>query len=140
MATKKIGRPLKFKSEKELSEKITEYFNLCDTTIIKRLVNRKGDMIAEISKPYSITGLAYFLETNRQTLINYEDKDEFFDTIKNAKARIEANYEERALINDLNPVITIFTLKNNFDWRDKQETELSGGIEVTFHNSLKVNK
>ena len=117
----KVGHPLKFKSVEELQKKIMEYFEWCDKTVLRRVLNKSGQTISETTKPYSITGLAFYLGTNRQTLINYEEKENYFDTIKNAKARIEASYEERALINESNAVMSIFTLKNNFDWKDKQE-------------------
>uniref|UniRef100_A0A6M3XSH7 Putative terminase small subunit n=1 Tax=viral metagenome TaxID=1070528 RepID=A0A6M3XSH7_9ZZZZ len=125
MTTEKGGRPLKFNSPEELQSKIDSYFDYCDTTIIKRVINKNSETISEISKPYSITGLADYLDTNRQTLVNYEEKEEFFDTIKKAKAKIEANYEERALINENNAVISIFTLKNNFNWKDRQELDMT---------------
>lgn len=122
-----VGRPLKFKSKEELQTKIDKYFNSCDATVVKKIVNSRGDLISEVTKPYTITGLASFLDTSRETLINYEKKEEYFDTIKKAKAKIEEAYEYRALIGDSHPTITIFTLKNNFGWKDKQETDITTG-------------
>ena len=136
----KNGRPLLFESEEELSEKIEEYFRVCDETIIRRIVTKKGDIIAEISKPYSVTGLAYFLNTNRQTLVNYEKKDGFFDTIKNAKARIEANYEENALVGDTNVTMSIFSLKNNYNWKDKTEFSTDPENPLAIDISSTLNK
>lgn len=121
------GRPLKFKDKKELEDKIINYFEYCDITVVKKILNKNQEIIAELSKPYTITGLAEWLGTSRQTLLNYEDKDDFFDTIKNAKAKIEACYEERALLGDNNPIVSIFTLKNNFNWKDKTETDITTG-------------
>ena len=120
------GRPLMFETVEDLHNAIEDYFTECDNTIVKKILNKNQEIIAEVSRPYTITGLAQHLGTNRQTLINYEEREEYFDTIKRAKARIEACYEERALLGDNNPVVSIFTLKNNFNWKDKSETELSG--------------
>lgn len=146
------GRPLKFKNAKELQEKIDAYFAQCDRhpeeiVVYKwnqaeeeykdadgRVKTRFVDdrtcppveermwIIAE-QKPYKITDLAVFLGTNRQTLINYEERDEFLDTIKDAKAKIEAFWEDQLL----GPHATgpIFNLKNNFEWKDKSETDLT---------------
>lgn len=138
----KKRRPLKFKTPKELEEKINAYFDFCDNKIIKRIINKNGDLISEVATPYTITGLASFLGTNRQTLVNYEKKsDDFFDAIKKAKALIESNYEERALIGDNNVVMTIFALKNNFNWRDKQETDItSGGKPIPLLGNVRNNK
>lgn len=107
-----VGQPLKFSDVDDLQKRIDDYFFNCDTN----------------SKPYTITGLALALDTNRQTLINYEDKDEYFDTIKKAKSKCE-QYVEEYLFNGKNVAGAIFNLKNNYnDWRDKTEVEHSGEI------------
>ena len=108
-------------SVEELESKISEYFQRCDTN--KAEVYIKGDGICEIPKPipYTVEGLASFLKTNRQTLINYENKDEFFDTITHAKSKIQANLMERGLSKDNDANITKFNLSNNYGYRDKPE-------------------
>ena len=57
---------------------------------------------------------------SRQDLINYSNKEEFFDTIKKAKLKVE-NYLEKRLIKDSSCTGIIFNLKNNYGWKDKQE-------------------
>jgi hypothetical protein len=101
------GRPLKFQSVEELQQKIDAFFLECD---------KKQD-------PYTITGLALALDTTRQGLINYEDREEFYDTIKIAKARVE-NFAEKRLYSGT-AAGPIFALKN-FDWTDKQDVNLGG--------------
>ena len=101
----KVGRPKAFKSVKEVEEKINAYFNYCE----------------EKEKPYTMSGLAYYLEVSRQTLVNYSYEDEYFDTIKKARDKVQMQLEENALSNKANPTFTIFNLKNNFDWKDKIE-------------------
>lgn len=102
------GRPLKFKSVEELQVKIDAYFEECDKT----------------GKPYTMSGLAYTLETDRALLCRYENKDEFYNTIKNAKRKIERQFEERAINGEYNPTMAIFLMKNNFNYVDKQEQEI----------------
>lgn len=135
----KIHRPLKFKSVEEVEKKIEEYFESCfedkwfdeiarDENGNKQLDNNGKYLYIPIKKkvqikPMTITGLASYLGTNRTTLINYENRESFFDTIRKAKETIEANYEERALVQQNNPMFSIFALKNNFDWKDKSEVE-----------------
>lgn len=109
----KGGRPLKYKTVDELEIAITNYFENCDRH----------------HEPYTITGLALALDIDRKTLINYEKRDEFFHTIKKAKLRVE-NYLEKRLINDNSTTGIIFNLKNNFDWKDKQEIEHSGVVKL----------
>lgn len=102
-----IGRPLKYTSAEEMQKDIDKYFAECD----------------EKNKPYTVSGLAYALGTNRQTLINYENKEAFFDTIKRAKAKIELYNEEMLYSKDVSTTGVIFNLKNNYGWKDKQEIE-----------------
>jgi len=82
-------------------------------------------------KHYLITGLANFLHTSRETLINYENKDEFFDTIKAAKARVE-EYWEKLLIGS-NATGPIFNLKNNYGWKDQSQVDsnVNLGVDVS---------
>ena len=107
----------KFKSVRQLQNAIDKYFKECD----------------EKEKPYTVSGLAYALDTNRQTLLNYEEKfPEFVDTIKNAKAKIEAFNEEQLYNRNVPTVGVIFNLKNNYDWKDKQEIEgINSEIDIT---------
>lgn len=103
------GRPLKFKNKEDLQNKITEYF----------LVTPPEEI--------AITGLALFLDTTRETLCSYEEKDEFIDTIKRAKLTVEFAYEKRLIKNG--NAGSIFALKN-FGWKDKSEHEYQGGITI----------
>lgn len=125
------GRPLKFKTVEELQEKIDDY--LANTGWQKKKVYSKkaGDVIEiEYFEPATIGNLAVALGTNRQTLINYEEREEFFDTIKNAKAKIEAMIEYGGLAGYLPAVPNIFNLKNNFNWKDKQDIEQKGDMNI----------
>lgn len=109
----KGGRPLKFKNIEMLEGAINDYFEMCDSQ----------------HEPYTITGLALALDIDRKTLINYEKREEFFHTIKKAKLKVE-NYLEKRLINDNSTTGIIFNLKNNFEWKDKQEVEHSGNVKL----------
>lgn len=100
----RTGRPMKFKSVEAIQPLIDKYF---EDTPDERL---------------TITGLALALDTSRETLMDYEGRDEFSDTIKKAKNRIQESYEvslrKRGNAGD------IFALKN-FGWKDKQETDIN---------------
>lgn len=110
MQKAKIGNTnaLKYKSEKELKKGIEEYFEECDKN----------------KKPYTMSGLAYSLDIDRTTLINYGERDSFSTLIKKAKAKIQAQLEENALTGKGNATFTIFNLKNNYGWQDKAEVEI----------------
>ena len=111
-----VGRPRAFKSVEEVEEKINAYFNYCE----------------EKEKPYTMSGLAYYLGIDRKTLINYSKNEEYFHTIKKARDKVQMQLEENALSNKANPTFTIFNLKNNFDWKDK--------IEQTNDSLSEINK
>jgi hypothetical protein len=103
----KGGRPLKFKSVKEMNDKMEEYFKVTP------------------AKEVTITGLALYLDTSRETLVNYEERDQYFDTIKKMKERVAYEYEKD--LREKGRSGDIFALKN-FGWSDKQEIEHSGEI------------
>ena len=105
------GRPLKFKSPEEMQEKIDAYFKTTP------------------DEEVTITGLALALDTDRQTLINYEKRDEFFDTIKKAKTIVENSYERALRKNGRTG--EIFALKN-FGWQDKQEISAEVDNKVSY--------
>jgi len=74
--------------------------------------------------PPLIAGLAYHLDMSTEALRNYQDKDEFLATVKKAKQRVEIALEKR--LHAAAPVGAIFSLKNNFGWKDKSEQEHTG--------------
>ena len=113
------GRPAMFKSPAELQAKIEEYFN--GGAHLKQVVTAIGTIV-EIPT-ITICGLALFLGfSSRQSLLDYENRDEFSDIIKKARLRVEMNYEE--MLTDGKPTGAIFALKN-MGWHDKVENQHS---------------
>ena len=110
------GRPKLFKSKAELEKKIKSYFE-------KEAFVTFGDV--EMYSP-TISGLAYHLGMSTETLRMYGQSEEFSATIKRAKQKVEIHLEQRLASNAATG--TIFNLKNNFGWKDKQEIEHSGGL------------
>lgn len=106
MAKHPGGRPLKFESPEKLEAKIEEYF-------------KKTPM-----EMWTITGLAVALDTSRETLMNYQDRPEFFDAIKRGKEKVEMAYE--VSLRTRGNAGDIFGLKN-FGWRDRHETDITSG-------------
>jgi hypothetical protein len=104
----KVGRPRKYTNVDELQELIDNYFKTCD----------------EMHRPYTMTGLALFLDMDRRTLLRYEKEytDEFCLTITRAKERVQ-EFVECCLFKKGIAQGVIFNLKNNFGWEDKQEVD-----------------
>lgn len=105
------GRPLKWKTVDELKPLIENYF--ANTPF----------------EDWTITGLALALDCSRVTLLNYCNgaeegtrDEEFLNTIKNAKEKVENSYEID--LKRSGRTGTIFALKN-FDWQDKTTQDLN---------------
>lgn len=134
------GKPKKWETVEELQTDIDAYFEWCDNNPLKQLHTSQIDketgkpLEFNIARPYTIEGLCRFLECERMTLINYQKEkgyEEFFYTIKAAKNKIQQDKVERALTGLAPASPSIFDLKNNHGYKDKQETEHSGGLNIS---------
>ena len=91
----KGGRPPTYETVEEMQDIIDNYFEMCDGVLLKDkkgeiMFDKWGQPIYLNQKPYTVTGLALALGfTSRQTLLNYQGKPEFMDTITQAKLKIE---------------------------------------------------
>lgn len=109
----------KITSSEQIDKLAEEYFNEC----------------SELEKYPTVSGLAFVLGMDRKTLLRYENaidtgelvhldydvKVAIRNSIKRYKAYIEGCYEDRLLNDARSPIGTLFTLKNNYGWQDKQE-------------------
>lgn len=118
LVEKQKGRPKKYTDIQILENKINGYFKKCD----------------KLNKPYTLSGLAFALDMDRKTLYNYSKDEKFFPTIKKAKGKVETFVEERLFYP--NAAGAIFNLKNNFDWKDKQEVDTITSSRITIINDL----
>lgn len=133
------GRPPIFTSVEEMQEKIEAYFEECEGKVLENsngevALDKYGEPIMVGKKPLTITGLALALGFNsRQSLLNYEGKEEFLDTIKKAKSKVEQYAEERLFDKD-GANGAKFSLANNFKgWAEKQQ------IEADVNNKVNIN-
>ncbi|MFA6445726.1 MAG: terminase small subunit [Candidatus Paceibacterota bacterium] len=119
-----VGRPLKFQSVEELEKKIDEYFETTGWKT-KEVYDKKKQEVVTVPyyEPATITGMAVFLDTSRETISDYREKPEYADAIKKAKDKCEYSIEYGALTNNLNPAMAIFSAKNNYGWSDKTEID-----------------
>jgi len=109
------GRPPRYSNPEEMQAIIDAYF-------AERIAS-------DPPKPPTISGLAYALEMTTESLRNYENRDQFFATVKRAKQRVEMSLEER--LDASAPTGAIFNLKNNFGWKDQQDHAFTGPVQVT---------
>lgn len=132
----KGGRPPMYKTVEEMQKKIDEYFEECDGHQMvdgegKPMFYPNGEPIITGKRPYTITGLALALGFNtRLSLLNYEGKPAFMNTVRRAKARVERYAEER-LFDKEGANGAKFSLSNNFrGWKENQSVELSGAVVI----------
>ena len=138
----KAGRIPKFETSEDMQKLIDEYF---DDYAGKELKDRDGDTIKDKygipviigQHPPTVTGLALKLGfTSRQSLLNYQGKGEFFDTIMRAKMKIEQYTEER-LFDREGVNGAKFSLVNNFKgWKDSAEIDVKNKGPVKIVNDI----
>lgn len=118
-----MGRPPLYTNAEELENNISEYFDWCDNRIQQVYDKKSGEVIEVINPaPYTMSGLAYFLHMDRDSLLNYSKKKDFFGTIKAARDRVAQDVENR-LMEGGNAAGAIFNLKNNFGWKDVSQQD-----------------
>ena len=104
----------KYETIEDMQKKIDNYFDYCEKN----------------KKPFTVSGLAFALGLSREQLNVYCKRENFADTLKKAKARIEQYLEEK-LVSGSCVTGVIFSLKNNFGWADRQDIVIpSGGINI----------
>ena len=115
MELRKVGRPLKIKSPKQMEEILNEYFATTDENKI------------------TITGICLALDLDKSNFYEYENREGYENIVKRARMIVENSYEMSLRENGRTG--DIFALKN-FGWKDKQEIENNTSHKVTIINSL----
>jgi hypothetical protein len=119
------GRPLKYKTADELQTAIDQYFEDCKG---KPLTDEDGEIMLDKhgfpvivgQHPPTITGLALALGfTTRKSLLDYQGKKEFVNTITRAKTRVE-EYAEGRLFDKDGANGAKFSLQYNFKWATEE--------------------
>jgi hypothetical protein len=131
----RVGKPLKYKTVEALEQAIEAYFAECDPHIVEypyihtdpktKERTLKFEKRLTEQEPYTMSGLAYALDMDRRTLLDYSKRDRYLPTIKKARNRVE-KYVEKLMLKS-NGVVAgvIFNAKNNFGWQDKIETDIT---------------
>lgn len=109
---KPAGRPLKYETPEALQAAIDNYF---DTATINE-------------RPFKIVDLCLFIGFTKDMLTDYENREGFSFPVKQAKMKVESQYEDR-LIQRGNSG-DVFALKN-FGWTDRVETVNKTSMEIT---------
>lgn len=121
-----VGRPPKFKSAEEIQKLIDEYFESCKGEPLmvgdEPFLDKNGHPVLINARPPTVTGLALALGFHsRQSLLNYQAKKEFVDTITRAKMRVEEYCETRLFDRDGQRGAE-FNLRYNFRWAQEEKS------------------
>ena len=122
------GKHKAFETVEEMETAIQAYFTQCDDNMAE-VYDKTTGTVRTVKKPipYTVEGLCLALGClERQTLLNYQKEkgyEEYFDTIKNAKMKIQHNKLIGGLNGTYNCAVAIFDMKNNCGYKDKQEVE-----------------
>ncbi|WP_173679054.1 terminase small subunit [Campylobacter coli] len=100
-------------TKEELVSKIENYFN--ERVVLKETKE------SIIFAPKTKVGLAVHLGISMQTLNEWEKDKDFGEIVANAKQRCEMDILNHSLIGTYTPSVSMFLLKNQHGYVDKQE-------------------
>ncbi|EAL1832709.1 hypothetical protein M5G87_001183 [Campylobacter coli] len=100
-------------TKEELVSKIESYFN--ERVVLKETKE------SVIFAPKTKVGLAVYLGITMQTLGEWEKDKDFGEIVANAKQRCEMDILNHSLIGTYTPSVSMFLLKNQHGYVDKQE-------------------
>ncbi|EKD4605401.1 terminase small subunit [Campylobacter coli] len=100
-------------TKEELVSKIESYFN--ERVVLKETKE------SVIFAPKTKVGLAVYLGISMQTLNEWEKDKDFGKIVANAKQRCEMDILNHSLIGTYTPSVSMFLLKNQHGYVDKQE-------------------
>ncbi|EIX7861132.1 hypothetical protein MK962_001236 [Campylobacter coli] len=100
-------------TKEELVSKIESYFN--ERVVLKETKE------SIIFAPKTKVGLAVHLGISMQTLNEWEKDKDFGEIVANAKQRCEMDILNHSLIGTYTPSVSMFLLKNQHGYVDKQE-------------------
>lgn len=109
-----VGRPRAFRTPDELKNLIGEY--------LEYLHENEGT-------PFTLTGLAFFIGVNVDTLYEYRSKDDFSDVFAKIYQYAHMQYEQ-GMLTSARPQGWIFALKNHFKWKDDRNINLNQQITI----------
>jgi len=141
-----MGRPTVYKEE--YCDQLIEFFNkepYKEVTLKDRSGGQKREII-----PCKFPTLARFacnIGVTRETLWDWATSKlpngelkhpNFSNAYKKAKEYQESILVEGAMAGAFSQPFAIFTAKNVLGWKDRQEVENTGSVEITYHGGLPV--
>lgn len=107
-----MALPAKYQTAEEMLEVAAKYFQ-----------HEKDNV-----RVPTMTGLTLYLgfKTRKSLMDNKQRGDDFMEVYEWCRLQVEAAMESELINRPANVTGLIFSLKNNFDWKDKQELDHGG--------------
>lgn len=127
------GRKPKYADPAEMQAAIDAYFRACEGELLlnedgEPVLDKQGLPVRVHEKPPTVSGLALALGlSSRKSLLNYQGRKKFADTVRRARLRVE-EYNETRLYDKDGRQGAEFSLCHNFRWTEEEpETERNAG-------------
>jgi hypothetical protein len=117
-----IPRNRIYDTVEELEDRINAYFDWCDTQRVA-MPSSGNNPPKLVNMPYTMSGLCLYLNIDLETFDKYSKNEYYRELLENARLRVESWLEVQGLLGVTNSAMTMFSLKNRFGWRDRQEIE-----------------
>ena len=127
-----MSRKLIFENPAELEEKINEYFKTCDAGEDVEELTKRGDLIRYHRKiPYTIEGLALWLDISPRTIRNYGNRENFYPIISRTRDKIYNSWITNGLLDKYNcKMVALCLAANNTDYRVNSDQNLKVSISI----------
>ena len=129
------GRPSKYDelTPEEWKSRIDDYLSTCVDKVTP-ILSEDGDKIVDVTKTVNlpmVEGLGDYLDLDDDTIYAWAKKyKEFSDAIKIIKRKQKLKLANQGLAGNYNSNIAKLILATNHGMSDKQETKLSGGLDL----------
>jgi len=134
--TIRMGRPPKYETPEQMETAINNYFTKCKIGEKKQIITKSGEVVETTKEiPLTIADLAYHLGfTNRQSILDYEKKDDKFSgIIVRARLHIEGDNIRKGLTGEYNSQTNNLNLASNYGYSMKSEIEVKGAGGTTIN-------
>lgn len=117
----------KYDTPQKFYEAVRGYIEICNVQS-REEVTKRG--IQFIEKPFTINGLCIYLGITRQKFTALCRKPEYSEICEIIKLIAENYLEESMLNGKTNAIGAIFSLKNNFGWKESREEKLDKDVVI----------
>ena len=116
------GRPRKWPTQQDLDNSIDSYLES------RKKIDDNGSWTGKY-EPITVSGFCVFCNTYDDVIQDYangkyDDKDNIYSKSYKKLLGMARNYTEEYLFSGKNVAGAIFSLKNNYGWKDKTEQEV----------------